>query len=539
MEDTFKLEDVFIIIRRRILYFILPVLVFAPLGLVAVMLLPPKYAAEGTILVESQQIPEELISSTINSYAQERIQVIQQRVMTRQRLLNVADKYDVFSDRDDFTSSEKVAHMREALNVSLISVRNGHNRRDDATIAFKVEYRDRNPEKAYLVANEFITLFLSEDVRSRKDGASETTEFFEQEARRLRTSIDDLESRIATFKTENADALPEHEPLHMQKLDRATVDLRAAEDRAMLVDEERRALEQQLSSYLAGATTTTGPAQELAMLRVSLAALRADKTDAHPDVQAAQAQIASLERQLKPSETIQSLNAALSDAEANLQTLIRAEDTDEQAIRDARRELDQLRATLSAQLMEEASNGSPDFLVAQIQSRLDLANSRYNAAQRDIDDLKALTAEMQGRLERTPAVARSLAALTRDHQNLDAQYQQTQAKRQRAIAAENLEDNQKAEKFSILEPAVRPDEPTSPDRLKLSFLAIAFAFGVGGASAIASEVLMGTIRGREHLKQIMGDDPIVVIPYIEAPGEKRFSLKSFGLRPAHGARAPA
>lgn len=91
MGDEFTLEDAIIIFKRRILFFLIPALVIAPIGVIGVMLLPAKYTAQGTILVESQQIPTDFVRSTINAYAQERIQTIRQRVMTRNRLLEVAD----------------------------------------------------------------------------------------------------------------------------------------------------------------------------------------------------------------------------------------------------------------------------------------------------------------------------------------------------------------------------------------------------------------------------------------------------------------
>ena len=51
------------------------------------------------ILVQSQQIPSELVRPTVTSAAQERIQVIQQRTMTRDNLIAIADKFKLFPDK--------------------------------------------------------------------------------------------------------------------------------------------------------------------------------------------------------------------------------------------------------------------------------------------------------------------------------------------------------------------------------------------------------------------------------------------------------
>src|SRR5262245_65523363 len=80
------------ILRRRFFYFLFPFVVVACVGFAVTMLLPAVYVAEGKLLVESQQIPTELVRPTITASAKERIQVIEQRIMTRENLLALADK---------------------------------------------------------------------------------------------------------------------------------------------------------------------------------------------------------------------------------------------------------------------------------------------------------------------------------------------------------------------------------------------------------------------------------------------------------------
>ena len=79
------------LIKRRALYFVIPFILVLPVGLAAAILLPATYLSEGKILVQSQQIPTELVRPTVTSAAQERIQVIEQRTMTRENLLAIID----------------------------------------------------------------------------------------------------------------------------------------------------------------------------------------------------------------------------------------------------------------------------------------------------------------------------------------------------------------------------------------------------------------------------------------------------------------
>ena len=77
-------------------------------------------------------------------------------------------------------------------------------------------------------------------------------------------------------------------------------------------------------------------------------------------------------------------------------------------------------------------------------------------------DTRKDIADLQDRIARTPEVERGLTALTRDRENNFKEYQDILAKQQDAQLWENLEQNQQAEKFSILEPALRAGKAIKP-----------------------------------------------------------------------------
>lgn len=520
MNEEFTIEDALIIFQRRFLAFILPALVLAPLGIIAVLLIPAKYTAEGKILVESQQIPTEFVRSTINAYAQERIQTIRQRVMTHNRLLEVADEYELFPKSLGLSESERVELMRERMKVELITTsaaRSGQ----DGTIAFTVAYTDRDSKKSFLVANKFMTLFLEEDVRTRAAGASNTTEFFQKETERLRKSVAELEQRVAQYKADNASALPEHLNMHLSMLDRARNDLTSSRSSITQMEEERRFLESQIIGGSGGDASMTA---ELARLESELARLRATYRDSYPEVVAKREEIAAIKARIAPSEEIKRLRQALSNAESELNAAETAPEPDQEKIAAAEGVVNAAREALSTRISEEMRKGTSDIATVQLEGRIAVIDNRIRMMSKQAEATERLIADLETRIARTPEVERGLAALSRDYENLFAEYQDVLAKQQDAQLAENLEENQQAEKFSILEPALQPDEPSSPDRPKLIVMAIFLALGVGAASAFGMEMLMARIRGRNHLASIIGGQPIAVIPYFDAEGERRGPL---------------
>src|ERR1700710_111859 len=92
------------VLRRRWPYFLIPFCTVLLIGGAIIYIWPAAYYSEGKILVQSQQIPTELVRPTVTSAAQERIQVIEQRTMTRDNLLTIVDKFKLFPERRSLMS---------------------------------------------------------------------------------------------------------------------------------------------------------------------------------------------------------------------------------------------------------------------------------------------------------------------------------------------------------------------------------------------------------------------------------------------------
>jgi protein tyrosine kinase modulator len=204
------------ILQRRWLFLLIPFLLVLAGGLVVVMLKRPVFLAEGKILVESQQIPTDLVRPTITATANERIQVIEQRIMIRDNLLAIVDKFNMFADqRDKLSTTQLLDMMRERTQISTYALNKGRHG-DGLTIALTIGFEDENPKTAMQVANELITLILAEDARNRASRAQETTNFLAQEVKRLETSLGSVEAQIAEYKRTHAtEATPQKLSLQM------------------------------------------------------------------------------------------------------------------------------------------------------------------------------------------------------------------------------------------------------------------------------------------------------------------------------------
>jgi len=192
--------------QRRWLYFVLPFVTILAAGAAAALLWPPTYLSEGRILVQSQQIPSELVRPTVTSAAQERIQVIQQRTMTRDNLIAIADKFKLFPDKRTLMSpTELVAEVKKQTKIAPVDLQMDFKQRtraamENPTIVFSVGFEYSNAAVAAQVANELMTRILNEDLRDRTSRATDTTKFLAREVQRLQVENSTLDAKIAQLR---------------------------------------------------------------------------------------------------------------------------------------------------------------------------------------------------------------------------------------------------------------------------------------------------------------------------------------------------
>src|SRR5262245_58524934 len=203
------------ILKKRIFYLLIPFVLALAAGSAVAMLWPATYLSEGKILVESQQIPADLVRPTVTASSKERLQVIEQRVMTRDNLLAVMDKYQMYADRrDSLSRTELLDLMRQNAQVKPLELDPVRGRTDGlTTIALTVGFTDRRPDVAMKVANDLITLFLNEDARNRTNRAMETTKFLAREVQRWEAELSSIDAKIADYKRKHVAAAvvtPEH-----------------------------------------------------------------------------------------------------------------------------------------------------------------------------------------------------------------------------------------------------------------------------------------------------------------------------------------
>src|SRR5467141_3048356 len=191
------------LLKRRWPYFLVPFASVLLIGIAVTYLWPASYFSEGKILVQSQQIPTELVRPTVTSAAQERIQVIEQRTMTRDNLLAIIDKFQLFPEKRTLLSvTELVALIKKQTKIAPVDAQLDFRQRsrENPTIVFAVGFEYSDPVIASRVANELMTRILNEDLRDRTSRATDTTKFLAREVQKLVADNAALDAKIAQLR---------------------------------------------------------------------------------------------------------------------------------------------------------------------------------------------------------------------------------------------------------------------------------------------------------------------------------------------------
>ncbi len=535
-QDVKTLHDYLSVVRRRKSQMLWAGLLILIGSLGVAFGLPPVYRSTGTILIEQQEIPPELVRSTVTSYADERIQVIGQRVMTSANLLGIIDKYGLYAEERKRDPAEVVVEdMREDIKVDMVSAevvdpRTG--RPTQASIAFTVSYESRSPQLAQRVSNELVSLYLNENLKTRTQLASDAAKFLSEEGKRLSEQIAELEKKLAEFKEKNAGLLPELAQLNLQLMDRTDREILEVERQISSLEERKILLQAQLAQVnpmekMVAETgeRILGPADRLKVLQSQYASLTALYGPDHPDVVKTRKEMRALEGQVGGADATSDLQRRLDAARSELAEASQKYGPEHPDVKRAQRTVASLEKELSqasARRVSARSTATPDNpAYVQLQAQVTAADTELRTQRAKRAELKLKLAEYENRLTQGPQVEREYRALTRDYENAVAKYQEIKAKEMQAQLAESLETERKGERFTLIEPPLLPEEPVKPNRLAIAFLGLVFSFAGGIGSAAVAESLDTTVRGRKGVAELLGAPPLATIPRIETAAERR------------------
>ena len=514
----FNLHDYLEVFLRRLWYFVIPfAAVIIGAGTYAFMV-PKEYRASTLILVTPQKVPEDFVRPTVTSRIEDRLQSIGQEIMSRTRLEQVINEFNLYREEAKSLRREEIVElMQKNIQVQI----KGKEGRAEYQGFFTIAYIGKDPRVVTLVTNKLASLFIEENLKLREQQAQGTSEFLTIELNATKAKLEEQEGVLSEFKRKYMGELPEQREANLRVLDQLQMQsqrigdgIKAAQDRRILIQKQLQDYEMlinaanlslapqeevskeafALSSPAAAGKPKNPYTAQLEQSRNHLADLQAKYTEKHPDLLLTKKKIADLEAKSAQFEASQG----------------EAEKTEKEKPSATAGAPGKPSAAKRGVSLEPRLNPRYKELENQIIS-VDMEIQRLK---QDDANLRNQIALYRQRIENTPSREQTLAVLTRDYTNTREAYALLQKKSEAAQQAENLERRQKGEQFKILDPARIPEKPYRPDIPKILLIGLVLGFFGGAAVAFFREQMDRSFRDAEDLQVALGFKVLANIPRI-------------------------
>lgn len=417
--------------------------------------LPNVYEATTTILVDPQQVPEKYVSAAVSPDSYARLNTLTQQVLSRTRLQEVIDKFNLYSDRHNLSPEEKVEEMRNDISFE---VKQGSGLE---LSTFSLTYQGKRPVLVAAVANELADSFIQWNIKSRVEQVSGTKEFLAEELLSAKHNLEHQENALRQFKMSHLGETPDETTNNLAALAGLRAALQANADAMNRLEEEKILL----ANSLEPAPAVAGPRvvtqresleEQKTQVEATIAQLREHYSDRYPDVASATRRLAEIKAQL---------NALPTDSVGT-------------------------------------GTGTNDEKPASA-VRLELIDKEMHRLEADRDHIQSQIQSYEGKVDAAPIREQQLVELTRNYDTSKLHYQALLDKSFNIAMAADLEENQKAERFRILDPARVPQKPVKPPRKKLIPVSALFALGLSILFVLIKEELNPVVKTETELKSLL------------------------------------
>jgi succinoglycan biosynthesis transport protein ExoP len=447
---------------------------------VGVKKLPNEYEATTTILVDPQQVPEKYVSPAVTSDPSERLNTLTQEVLSRTRLQEIMSKFNLYSNlAGKIPQEELIQQMQDHIRIQ---VRQGSG---PQLSTFTISFQGSNPVTVAAVANELAASFIRWNINSREQQVEGTQAFLAEELQNAKKNLEEQENKLRVFKMSHLGETPDQTTGNLEAIAALRSSLQATIDSCSRLEQERVLLSRLPESVVA-AGTPEAPLTKRGRLE--------------------------LEKQQVETE-VQQLRAGHSDRYPDIVRL--------------KRRLEDITGTLNSLPPDVSAGGSTTAEVSAASVRLELLDKELKRVKGEQARIQSQIASYQAKVDAAPLREQQLVELTRNYDVSKQHYQTLLDKSFNIEMAASLEQKQKGERFTVLDPARVPERPVKPRRKLLLAFAALLALVLPCVFALSQEVWKNAITTESELKSLVpaGVRIVGLIPKIETPANRRSDLR--------------
>lgn len=473
--------------KKNQLFVILAIVITSFITVVA-YIIPPKYEAQSTVLVEKNVITNLVEGVAVTPSLEDRLSVLTYSIKSRALLSKVITAMDMDTSNNIELLLEK---LRDDTEIKIVDTSVNKSRK--GMDLFIVSFKHRDPRVAMDYVNNLVNHYIEENMSNKRQESYLANNFLSDQIKYFKNKIDEIDTEIVQYRTENGVFVALDEGKVLQTIEDSEAKLEELRITKMELEARKKSIEDKLEkepSYtvaVLGSERTIG--DQLQKLQIKLNDLLTKYTVNYPEVIRIKLEIESLNQQLKSGI---SKEDSVSESDNALSTLNPAHQ----------------------ELKKELANTGFDITVLQTREKY----------------LKQLIDTKKSNLKEIPTEKKKLADLEREKNSIKKIYEELIFRHGQSEVSKEMDIQDKSETYRIVDPAILPKYPVSPNRIKLILLAL-FA-GVFGAAFLVINIdkLNNKVKDIEALKglniPVLGVIPKIVV-LEEIMKERKRSIKMY------------
>jgi polysaccharide chain length determinant protein (PEP-CTERM system associated) len=495
-------EDYIDVVRRHRAWILGPLFAALVISVVVAFLWPDTYVSTAIIRVVPPQVPEIYVPSNITTDMQSRVNSMEQTILSRATLTNLIQTQGLYlKERSRKPMDDVVEDMRARdIRISNIQLLSTSQARQNYP-AFSISFSYNNRFLAQKVATDLVARFLEENQRQVTTQTGATTEFITDRHTEAKQKLDEIESRLSTFRSRNMGRLPEEQATNFSHLNAAQSQMFNISTEMARNNQEKLLLENQLRTYKDQFATLKDPVtqsvamqqkneklaekdREIQQLEQYLTNLREQYKDTYPDVQTAVTRLATEKKQRE----------ALMKEESNKKPEVAV-------------------APQASPIFVRESRDL-DSMIKQIAAQIETKDMQSEELRKQAAQVQESIRSLQARLESTPVGMKEYDELIRDRELAREEYTKLDKELSSSQGATKLINRQQGERLDQLDPPSLPQTPSEPKRPLIVAIGTALGLAIGLCLAGAREVKDTSLKNLKDVRAytqlpVLGSVPLL------------------------------
>ena len=496
-------EDYIDILRRHKGWIFGPFLLTLVASVVGVYLWPDSYESQAMIKIVPQQIPQNMVQSSITQDVSDQINSMATTVLSRNVLTVIINNYDLYkSERKRLPMDDVVENiMRPAVRINPVMA--GGNGRNVPAFTVGFSYQDRLV--ANRVVSELVSRFISADTSGRSNETIATTGFLKDQTDQAKKDMDALEEKLTQFRLQNQGRLPDQVDQNVRQVASLQAQYQFLVNSRSQAQMDKLGLETNLRVEKAhkDELTREDPIQTAAAqksdqllsierdirgLEDGLSLLRQKFTDAYPDVQTFKARLELAKK--RRLEILKEDEAARAEGKKNGAPPVAENRQTRLQILDIEGNIQRIEQAIAT---KDVAMAQADTQIKQVQNAINKLEAQNSAA---------------------PLGQQQYSELVRERDLARDKYVNLNSKLSSAQIAQDLEHTGQGQKLELLDPPSVPQQPSQPKRQQVIGIGAGLGLLLGMVIAAAREMKDTSLKNLKDVRAytemaILGSVPLL------------------------------